>query len=130
MTVLKVSEARANLYQLIDETAQSHQPVMITGKRHNAVLCRKTIGGQCKKRCTWFPFRACANRSSKACKRQSKNALRNLNGKVALGLHPPGQRDSPSWQRQASNRKRLNYWRSWRRTPTRTRRLTRSWSVI
>ena len=38
MTVLKVSEARANLYQLIDETAQSHQPVTITGKRHNAVL--------------------------------------------------------------------------------------------
>jgi len=38
MTVLKVSEARANLYQLIDETAQCHQPVTITGKRHNAVL--------------------------------------------------------------------------------------------
>ena len=38
MTVLKVSEARANLYQLIHETAQSHQPVTITGKRHNAVL--------------------------------------------------------------------------------------------
>jgi antitoxin YefM len=38
MTVIKVSEARANLYQLIDETAQSHQPVTITGKRHNAVL--------------------------------------------------------------------------------------------
>jgi antitoxin YefM len=38
MTVLRVSEARANLYQLIDEAAQSHQPVLITGKRHNAVL--------------------------------------------------------------------------------------------
>jgi antitoxin YefM len=38
MTVLKVSEARANLYQLIDEAARSHQPVLITGKRHNAVL--------------------------------------------------------------------------------------------
>jgi antitoxin YefM len=38
MTVLKVSEARANLYQLIDEAAISHQPVLITGKRHNAIL--------------------------------------------------------------------------------------------
>jgi antitoxin YefM len=38
MTVLKVSEARANLYQLIDEAARSHEPVLITGKRHNAVL--------------------------------------------------------------------------------------------
>jgi len=37
MTVLN-SEARANLYQLIDETAQSHQSVLITGKQHNAVL--------------------------------------------------------------------------------------------
>ena len=32
------SEARANLYRLIDETAQSHEPIVITGKRSNAVL--------------------------------------------------------------------------------------------
>ena len=38
MTILRVSEARANLYQLIDQAAASHQPVLITGKRHNAVL--------------------------------------------------------------------------------------------
>lgn len=38
MTILKATEARANLYNLIDETAESHQPVVITGKRHNAVL--------------------------------------------------------------------------------------------
>ena len=38
MTNLSVSEARANLYRLIDETAMSHQPVTITGKRHSAVL--------------------------------------------------------------------------------------------
>ena len=38
MTTLSVSEARSNLFRLIDETAESHQPVTITGKRHNAVL--------------------------------------------------------------------------------------------
>lgn len=38
MSTLTASEARANLYRLIDETAQSHQPVRITGKRNNAVL--------------------------------------------------------------------------------------------
>lgn len=38
MSTLTVSEARANLYRLIDEAAQSHTPVRITGKRHNAVL--------------------------------------------------------------------------------------------
>jgi prevent-host-death family protein len=38
MKPISATEARANLYRLIDETASSHQPVMITGKRHNAVL--------------------------------------------------------------------------------------------
>jgi antitoxin YefM len=38
MTVLKASAARAKLYRLIDEAAQSHEPVLISGKRHNAVL--------------------------------------------------------------------------------------------
>ena len=38
MTVLKATEARTKLYSLIDETANTHQPVLITGKRGNAVL--------------------------------------------------------------------------------------------
>ena len=38
MTTLNVTEARANLYKLIDETSVSHEPVVITGKRVNAVL--------------------------------------------------------------------------------------------
>jgi len=38
MTTLTASEARASLYRLIDEAASSHQPIVITGKRHNAVL--------------------------------------------------------------------------------------------
>lgn len=38
MTAITATEARSNLYRLIDETAQSHQPVVITGKRNKAVL--------------------------------------------------------------------------------------------
>ncbi len=38
MTTLKVTEARARLYGLIDEAAETHQPILITGKRANAVL--------------------------------------------------------------------------------------------
>lgn len=38
MTVLTASEARANLYRLIDQTAESHQPIHIAGKRSDAVL--------------------------------------------------------------------------------------------
>ncbi len=38
MTTLTASEARANLYRLMDEAAESHQPIVISGKRSNAVL--------------------------------------------------------------------------------------------
>ena len=38
MTTLTVTEARKNLYQLLDQVAASHEPVLITGKRSNAVL--------------------------------------------------------------------------------------------
>lgn len=38
MTTITASEARANLYRLIDEAASSHQPLLISGKRNKAVL--------------------------------------------------------------------------------------------
>jgi prevent-host-death family protein len=38
MTVLTASEARANLYRLIDQAAESHEPIVIAGKRTSAVL--------------------------------------------------------------------------------------------
>jgi antitoxin YefM len=38
MTSIPVTQARAQLYQLVDDTASSHQPIHITGKRSNAVL--------------------------------------------------------------------------------------------
>ena len=38
MTTLTASQARAQLYKLLDLTAHSHEPIQITGKRTNAVL--------------------------------------------------------------------------------------------
>ena len=38
MNSLTASEARANLYRLIDQTVESHEPIIISGKRNNAVL--------------------------------------------------------------------------------------------
>ena len=38
MASLSAAEARKRLYALIDEVGDSHQPVLITGKRGNAVL--------------------------------------------------------------------------------------------
>ena len=38
MTTMSVSQARASLYRLIDAACESHEPILITGKRGNAVL--------------------------------------------------------------------------------------------
>lgn len=38
MTTLTVSEARANLYRLIDEANVTHEPTLIKGKRNSAIL--------------------------------------------------------------------------------------------
>jgi prevent-host-death family protein len=38
MHTLTASEARANLYRLIDQTAETHEPIIISGKRSSAVL--------------------------------------------------------------------------------------------
>ncbi len=38
MTILNATDARTKLYKLIDETALTHEPILITGKRNNAIL--------------------------------------------------------------------------------------------
>lgn len=38
MKILNASAARANLYRLIDQTNESHEPIIISGKRGRAVL--------------------------------------------------------------------------------------------
>ena len=35
---ISVSQARADIYNLMDETAQTHKPILITGKRNNVVM--------------------------------------------------------------------------------------------
>jgi antitoxin YefM len=38
MPSLNATDARAKLYRLIDEAAETHEPIVITGRRTNAVL--------------------------------------------------------------------------------------------
>ncbi len=38
MPTYKATDARANFYRLIDQAGESHEPIVITGKRGNAVL--------------------------------------------------------------------------------------------
>lgn len=36
--VISASKARADIYNLIDQTSDEHIPILITGKRNNAVM--------------------------------------------------------------------------------------------
>ncbi|NOZ07333.1 MAG: type II toxin-antitoxin system Phd/YefM family antitoxin [FCB group bacterium] len=38
MKTINVTNARANLYKLLEEASKSHEPVQITGKNTNGVL--------------------------------------------------------------------------------------------
>jgi len=38
MKTLTITEARKNIYKLIDQANETHEPIQITGKRNNAVL--------------------------------------------------------------------------------------------
>lgn len=38
MAVINATTARSNLYTLIDQTMELHEPIVISGKRNNAVL--------------------------------------------------------------------------------------------
>ncbi len=38
MTNINATEARAQLYKLLDQVSETHEPLTITGKRNNAVL--------------------------------------------------------------------------------------------
>jgi len=36
--IMSASQARADIYNLMDRTAQTHEPIIITGKRNNVVM--------------------------------------------------------------------------------------------
>jgi prevent-host-death family protein len=38
MRTLSATQARKEIYRLLDEAAETHEPIQITGKRSNAIL--------------------------------------------------------------------------------------------
>jgi len=38
MKVISTTEARKNIYRLVDQTNETHEPIQISGKHNNAVL--------------------------------------------------------------------------------------------
>ena len=60
MTTVNVTEARANLYKLIDDTSESHEPIVITGKRAEMQFSwLKATGTQLTKPCTSSQYQEC-----------------------------------------------------------------------
>ena len=62
MTTVTASKARAGLNRLIDQTADSHQPVVISGKRSNAVLVSEEDWSTIKKLYIYWQFQGCTSR--------------------------------------------------------------------
>ena len=56
MTILAASEARANLYRLIVQAAESHEPILICGKITGAFFWPKKIGILFKRHSFCFPY--------------------------------------------------------------------------
>ena len=42
MTTLTATDARKQFFTLIDDVAESYEPIQIAGKRHSAVYCQKS----------------------------------------------------------------------------------------
>ncbi|WP_432206846.1 type II toxin-antitoxin system Phd/YefM family antitoxin [Halomonas ventosae] len=87
MTGITATEARSNLYRLIDETAESHQPIVIMGKRKKAVLVSRKIGSQSRKHviCSLYPV--CGSLFVRVWKSRWVNAMRSWTGDMEVGLH-------------------------------------------
>jgi len=43
MKTLTATQARKDIYRLLDEASETHKPIQITGKRSNAVLSISSI---------------------------------------------------------------------------------------
>ena len=66
MTSLPVTQARSKLYQLLDEAAESHEPIQrLRGNAAMPFSSPRTIGGAFKKPCISCQFPGCATQFAK-----------------------------------------------------------------
>lgn len=90
LATLTASEARANLYRLIDQAAESHQPFTSPASEQALFYCPLRIGKKFKKRSICELFQACANPSRRAWPSLWAKAPRNLTGdRVGTRKQPP-----------------------------------------
>ena len=90
MATITISQARAQLYRLVDEAAASHEPILITGKRANAVLISEADWQAITETLYLLGIPGCGNPSGKACKLLWRNVLKSSTGELAGCLHQAG----------------------------------------
>ena len=66
MKTITERKARANLFKLLDDVSDSHEPIQISGKRASAVLLSAEEWRAYKRLCIFLLFRECVNRFVKA----------------------------------------------------------------
>ena len=92
MTILNATEARSRLYSLIDETAETHEPIVITGKRGTQSSFPKMTGTQSERPCTFFLYPGCGNRSRRDLPSLQRVVQRNLIGELGACLYKAGSK--------------------------------------
>src|SRR5450759_4932604 len=106
MTTISATEARKQLYKLLDEVSQSHEPIQITGKRGSAVLVSEDDWRACRRRSISYRSPACASRSSRAWRRPSMSSKTSSTGELATGLQQPGGQGREEARRRRSEAER------------------------
>ncbi len=106
MTTVNATEARAQLYTLIDETTASHQPIVIKGKRSNTILLSEEDWNTINETLYLVSIPGMRESIMKG-KLWLRSAARSLTGNVAIGLYQTGAKRCPKagefWpQRQGS----------------------------
>ena len=88
------------MFHFIDETAESHQPVLISGKRHNAVLVSEDDWRSMQETLYLVSIPGIRDAIIEGLRTPVEECRpRNRDGEVAVGLHPPGAEGRPkSWK--------------------------------
>jgi Txe/YoeB family toxin of toxin-antitoxin system len=90
MASMTATDARKQLYALLDEVAASHEPVQIAGKRNSAVLIAEEDWRAIQETLYLVSIPGCAIRSARGSRRRSNGAKRISTGELDAGLHRPG----------------------------------------
>ncbi|MBK6296096.1 MAG: type II toxin-antitoxin system prevent-host-death family antitoxin [Rhodoferax sp.] len=120
MQTLTASEAQNNLYRLMDQSAESHQPILISGKRTNSVLISAEDWESIQE--TLYLLSVPGMRESikeGMAEPVEENALRIWTGELAACVHQTSSEGCTKARGSWSKRQRLKHcWQLFRKIPS------------